>query len=903
MIRKIKYLCLPILLLAFSFLNAASPEGEGGERSGLVFSGKKKISSAPGSLLTVPISFTHQKKDTIRYQVDYQLPSKWQVITASRDVTFRGYEKKSLLLSLKIPRDCLPGDQQIGILMQGENEETEFFTVPVSIDSVQNIKVSVYELPGMIVAGDTIHFKTLVRNSGNTPELVDLKLENGMIGNGQPLTILPGESVTLEGEAYSNARAIKNENSIYRLDYIYGGQQKSEFLSVEVVPLSNKEVDIYERMPTEIGLIYLGRQTSQPYADAFQIEARGSGEIDTAKGIEMEYLIRTPDRQDVALFSNFDEYYLKITSSEADLTAGDYTLRVSRLAEENRFGRGLDFEKKFKNVSIGSFYQKARFFADINDAMGVYTNFSIDSSISGKGYSFVKRFTDESRSIISGGTFNYNYKQNFLLTSELSSSVNSDNTTGYALQTGVMHNLNNLSYFVDLLYADKNYYGFYQNSVFLNSNVRYKLDRFTFSIGTNINNVNPSLDTLYIASPYSRNYNAGIDYRISPSHRVSVFAIQRFRSDRLRENRFNYEEQVFRLAYRFRKENWNLYNALEYGRARNFRIEGNNFFDQFNLQSQLSYNLSKKISFGLNSQLLNTVRYTEDSQELILIIGGEASYRRNKNFSTSLKAQTNYLREEYTQNRNLFTWDTDWRFNDNHSVNASFNYTLLRLTTDRTDFFISARYKYNFGVPIRKKNSFGKVKGRIISEGGAKVNYLPVRLNGHTAITDNKGNFVFENIPVGTYNMTIDQRSFGPYEMVDKSLFTTIAVTEGDTVEIYGKVVKGGKIKGRIVFSREEAPGRVNTKEKKGRKAMIYFTNEKEQKVTVTDNKGRFEYGILTPGIWNVKVVPTGWKDDYTLDANIKQVEIKAESDSEVVFRATPKKRRIRFLQDDVELK
>jgi len=241
---------------------------------------------------------------------------------------------------------------------------------------------------------------------------------------------------------------------------------------------------------------------------------------------------------------------------------------------------------------------------------------------------------------------------------------------------------------------------------------------------------------------------------------------------------------------------------------------------------------------------------------------------------------------------------------------------------DEEDFSFYLTYSVPLKIPVGKKKSVGALRGRVYDEEKPTeppISKVILATQGATAITNNKGEFIFPSLQPGIYFLRVDKSSIGLNRVTCEKLPITVEVKGGETAEIEIGVVTSCRISGRVAIfapvsdrklgdrdtssaeelflvgsgeeqNLEDGIGLANT--------LVEITNQDEVLRQPTDPKGRFSFDDIRPGEWRVKVYDYGLPPHHYLEEDEFQIQLKPGEKKEVTVRVLPRLRPIQIIDE-----
>lgn len=840
------------------------------------------------------------KNNFLQPDLEIDLPEGWQLLTATNIDRLLIGEHKEPFFSFQVSDRAKAGNHTILIKLKENGIPVETFKVNIEIKEVRNIEVIALEKPAFVEekAAETIKF--LVRNIGNTEEKINLA-SSGKILNDNDFTLLAGQSRQVEVTYTLPLNVGSIERVSFDIDAFLKGDLKSHGFTFSVPYLSynTKKSDPFHRFPVDIGLLFNGLSTGSDLAGAWQFDINGEGYLDLNKKHELTFIARGPDRFNLPRFGNIDQYFVSYKNKYGKIALGDNNFNISQLIEANRYARGIELSKEIGKWKITAFRAIPRFFDDIlNETGGTISlkqseeaMFKLNVMRKNHLYQGQQKQTDF---ISTSAQLN---KKKFQLETELSLSA-----TDKKINAGVFNNfflnLDRFKLSSNLVYTSKEYFGYYNNSVFVNNNANYKITpKFSFVFFQNYSQINPSLDTFYyLVAPYTHNNGVELAYKFSKRHNFRVNYNQGGREDRMEEKKFDFKEKLVRYFYtadfsklslRFEGDIGQVENLLEPEDTRRSRSQIRNRFN-------LLYTPVRNINFGGFAEYLNTSRFsTITDQSEFLFYGFQSSVRFKNNFDMSLFYRNNYAPDEFFQSQSFFDFSASYRVKQ-HEISLVSSHSFLPQQGAENTVFVSLRYTLHLNAPLQKKKNLGHVNGFI---SGVKKSGIMLNLNGEKVMTDSTGSFKFNDLVPGRYLLNVEKSSLGFGNIVSGNKALFVDVQPDSTRDFKIEVVKTGKIQGKVIaYDKEEDV--TNTIPN----MIIEVYNDHFSQLTSTNKFGEFNFSELEEGDYMLRIRSEEMTKAYKIENSNNKVIVKKGEESMFTFLLEPKKRKVQFQKETIIL-
>ncbi|MFT5724533.1 MAG: hypothetical protein ACI9JN_001652 [Bacteroidia bacterium] len=395
------------------------------------------------------------------------------------------------------------------------------------------------------------------------------------------------------------------------------------------------------------------------------------------------------------------------------------------------------------------------------------------------------------------------------------------------------------------LYADKQFKGYYNNSLNLGLNAGYSLDKIGFQINGNYNNSNPNLDTVYSVAPISFFLSAGLLGRITKAFDLQLLGVYREKTDRLASKSFDYTDQRIRLTMGIKKGKFSSRFLSEAGNTTNKLASSTIISFGYDAQLQISYRPKPNFWISSFSQYLNNNRYSSETEES-LIYGVDANIRQGKKFSMTVEFQNMFLIEDLYNDRNLLNFKMGYQITRNQSINVTANHGILRQAPKRQDWFLSANYNVSLGVPMVRTLALGSLEGKLINGGVQSVDNVVLMLDGQLATTSEDGSFTFNNVRPGSHQLFLDRATIGVRDLPNQKLPIKVDIFAEKTAEVSITMTKSAKVTGKIALEKVKTT-QSNKKVLAFPSIIVEARLGGESYMTRADPQGNFVFGSLRP--------------------------------------------------------
>lgn len=860
----------------------------------------------PGSYFNLIFDVESASTFTEPMTVSLKIPDTWEILSQKEPDIIIGEKKIKYIISVNTSKFTPPGTITSRIFINttsGYRIEKPF---QIKVLTVRNIIISPIYLPESAKEGDSLKVEYLVENRGNVKDNLKIEALRGKIDGKTEINGLnPDESTKF----LANFFIPEGETNSYNFGFGIRATLKDSLKpvnytnSILVYSKKIKKTELYKRFPIMIGfwanLYFLNKKTYY----SFNADITGNGFLDKNNTHFLDFTIFGPSNFTNQFVGNYERYNLRYKYSKSNFMStvqiGDYALQINRLMENNRFGRGVNFETRYKKFGIYGFYIKPRFFIDQKQTFGgkIYylpnpkLQLSIDYS---SKYFRIQRFTWVN---LVGLSTKYKTEK-FNFETEVTGSM-FKNKYDFAVNTLFDINLNQKYTFGgNYLYAGKQFYGFYNNSYLLTNNVSVFLTK-RINIGANVNisrvNSNSDLNNFYIA-PFYSSYSGSVNYIINQNSSVNLNYTFFNNEDRMEVKRFFYKQQFGRLGYFLNGKKIIINYEARLGKAKNLLA-----LDDPSIFKQSIYNqIRPEVRIlpwawaGLYAQHERTSRFSVQNKLINYFYYG-ASLRLpiNKKISAEMMYRSNYAFDQINELQRLLY--ASIRLNlKKHTFELTGGKSIIpyRNSSFINDVNLLLKYTYLLNAPTSRLKNLGNIQGQIAnSSDGIKNEGIVITLGDRKFRSDKDGKFYFKYLVPDKYYLDIDISSIPKGVITNLKLPLEVDLKADSTIQINLSLTKTGTIVGKVLFSNIE-----NDEGKEKPSVLITLSNDTEKLNTRINKNDEFTCKQVKPGKWLITAsIIGGNPEDYTITDAAQSIEVEADGLLEVEYTIERYKPTIEF--------
>ncbi|MFH1941632.1 MAG: tetratricopeptide repeat protein [bacterium] len=879
-----------------------------------------------------------------------RLPRGWKLIT--QDFPFELDENESVikLVSVFVPQAATAGLYEITYRVTGRKypSVSDFFTTQIAVLPSLHLDVQLLEAPEYVIAGDDYRISFVVSNGCNIVDRVYVRIENkenypaSFVVEDFSMTPIRSKKITVTIKT-DGTITDRMRHTIRLIAQLRKNEQIQSVASssVEILPRKMGVEDPFRRLPVTVALSHVV-QKDDDMSSGFQGNIFGEGTLDEEGDKHIRFRFRGPDIFERSFLAEHDEYFVSYWTKNTMLHFGDRVFSLSPLTENSRYGRGGEGRIVLRHFTFGAFYQKARWIRPTREEMASYVRYSIDRKLR-IGLNFLRKKIDaaDGKDDVVSLDGHFEPVKNTEVEVEYALGKK-EGLEKSAYRVQISGHRPRVFYQFNLIRAQPDFPGYYNDTNFLAGSLSFELNKnLRINGGVREERQNIDVDTTRYTAPFDKFYQMGLQYRWKSGTAFALDYLDRSREDRMIASKFNYREKTFRFRMDQHCKNLSLSASGEIGTTWNrladgiFRMERYNvsvFFRPTNRQSYRGY-----------------IYYTNDGRTVgekrrQLTVGVNLSVQFSDRTDLHIHLQNYYSPEEYLRDRNICEVRLNHTFTNDHQFSVRGRYTLLRNFVDRGETAVLVEYKIPLGIPMGKKKGLCLIEGHVFNaETREPVKNAILRINGFTAVTNERGYFVFPSLKPGLYCLAIDKACIGLNRIVTQRLPAEVTVQEGEKKQIDFGIVRSAELSGRIIVGHAEdtSPGEeVNDDDHKTDDGFYIVGSEKRSTEQLKDRQvspvqglkadeesgvsetrglagilvelmkdgmvlrrvsgedGSFLFEELHPGRWTVKIYAYHLPENHFLERDMLAVDLQPGEKRDLSMKVLPKKRNIRMVQD-----
>ncbi|MGH2566968.1 MAG: SPOR domain-containing protein, partial [Bacteroidota bacterium] len=456
-----------------------------------------------------------------------------------------------------------------------------------------------------------------------------------------------------------------------------------------------------------------------------------------------------------------------------------------------------------------------------------------------------------------------------------------------------------IQYDFRFVHADPHYPGYYRDLNYMTANLNLFLGG-KFRVETFIRDEERNLrrDTAMFSAPHERFVQVGTGY----SNIVSISFRTTRQEDRLSGLQYRRTEQVGQVRLGYPGSSFDVYANADLGSIRD-KLQNRSFpFRRYALYSGVRPTASQSYNISLE--------FTEDQNFLT----GEKQKRYGAGLTASLQLSSatqmqvsgyaNRSTGAFAQRYSLLEVHMSHVFPFQHriAVRGRRNVITPSISTGETAFALE--YTIPVAIPVKRLTTTGQVRGRLVDERGNGIPNILVSVGRQATISDRKGDFVLGALQPGTQFLIVDKAGIGLDRVTLQPMPMEIAVSGGEESRTTISVVRSSTVSGSIVqydFVENNLTDTVARamEEVGGLSGLIVeLSNGVEVQRRASDNRGRFLFADLRPGVWTLRLDGGEFPPYHYAEKDTFSLTVEPGTSKEATFRLLPRKRTIQILSE-----
>ena len=882
------YGALLLLGLLFPSLSNATLKLDISAKQQLIIAQSRGIATLP---------FIVRNNDTVAHDFieELDLPEGWRLLSGLTPFHLAAGESQVRLVHIVSPSQTASGKYKIPyyVIARDSSHLREETLVSLLIPSSSKLKISILEKPEFVIAGEKYSVKLQVKNKGNTPLNLNIKVKDKKqftsSKSNSKLHLKPSQVKEIELLIKTSANTKKSFFHEILVSLSSGKLQFDKVIKTQIITRIPKGIGQYKTIPAKVKFDYF---SSRAYSK-LQSELSIRGTLDDNNQHTIDILARNNQTNALSSLGSDSEYRASYKNNNYSIHLGDKSYYLEGITAPYFYGQGLELEYHpsnkpwvFKTYTseerVASNNRKkesikaAELSYTIADELVLSTNIAQRSS---------DELSQENAENMIGVKLDWR-KYHFY---ELAISYAKDNDA-QAYRIEQSGQIGSFYYDIDIQNADTKFDGRISDSKREELTAIYRFNNDKNYIKGSSQRYRNNLDKDLSKQIRQQETNRiGIGHYFSGNHQNQLFLELRHTSDKDKRvnSQLDTNEKSVRIEYQSNKGNWNINAALE-------EIWLDDAIEKTQQRStkksiSLAYTPSENLRLGLN---------IEDNN---------SSSGNNNQISYGINAHY-----QIGEHHNLSGY---WRHYDNDYIKVNYNYQFrngisLGLAasseTQTTNTQGDTTYRVNltipFDAPIYKRKNIGSVTGHIIDKKtGTPVKNAVIQVDKYYAVSDELGKYQFPNLKEGKnkININLSQSSFPNYLLDEQNTKADeLIIRANHSIQHNIKLLPGTSLEGQVIQYQAATGSILKSKNSALQPSggidglLITLTNlidSKKQYKQLTAQDGFFKFIGIPAGHWVVQVSdPDNLLGNLRIEEIRKEIQLSLENTQQLTFKAIP---------------
>jgi hypothetical protein len=844
---------------------------------------------------TVTAAFTirNLSADSLTAAPTLTLPVGWSSLLPPRPVQLRAHESDLWLIGVSSGMANAGAFTIRAHLRNGDSVATD--SVVVLVPEHRAFEVGQGVAPPFIAAGDGYDVHFVVRNRGNVPATIQLRLTSSASSDcrlsASGVTVLPGTSTSVLARITTAGTVPRAVDDVVELVAVDPAQDSSTTTSSShtlVVPRRTSRVEEAPFVPATVAFRAAG-----PGAGVSPVVLIGSGPISPGSTTLVDFALRTPAGT-ASPFGERDEYRFDLTADRWRLGLGDEGRSFSPLTFSGLPGFGAEMQGDVGAFNTGAYVQKVRY----SPLGGTEAAFAIGAGSASSLSASAVEVARSGGAEVSALTGHLHLSPAATMDVEVAAS-DSGGASGAAARGALVGQFAHADYDLGILGGTQTFVGPIRGNSAAHGSVNLRPDGPVYFTVT-ANEFGSSTRSLFDSSLLTHRITmTGVEANFSEKFALMYETLSKF--DEFGGMSSTGEQDGLRARAQVRIGSFDLRaNASR----EMVRVPGAASAPEQTFGFEVQDNFAERGSLAVFAQQQQGSSLS--SVELGgLYVGTLAQLKAPLGIGLSVNSSLNLPRGiasvGYAQSDVMIT----------HAIS---NGAVIAFR-DRTTKYIggiagagtNALY-LELRAPLHVRSGFARAPGRaeghvVDAASGRGLSNLLVRVGGESVITDANGRVSLSGLSPGTYGVSL--------ESVDRA---SPGVLVGDvSVDITGArrpstfnvaLARGARITAsvrRMAGPTAQLSGKPDSLVDAGpvENALVVLQGARDTIYQTTDADGHIDFGELAPGVWTIHVISADMPENHSIEVDQFQITVAPGEHRAVEFRVVPRHRPVKLMGPD----
>lgn len=920
---------------------------------------KKEISIDPGRTFDLRFWMRAQTEMTT-LTPSVKLPKGWSSTGIDKDIPLDPQRSQLWLSYITIPYDERAGVYPVEFRMEDKSHgEDRVFLLMVEVKAKHDVSVETSQFMPFTEVGKWTEVPLVLVNEGNVDETLTLSVRQSLKSEIEfeedQLTLKSGESrnITLRFKCVQDLRRSSGIILDVQVKNLEAQQLSRKAIALDVFPSEDRNLSAGDQLSSEISYALASDGVNEDWLWVW----KGSGTLDMERKRKVDFHVQYPYSEDSQLIDSAFKLHFTLEEPRWKLDIGDNSYRMSNIINSGKEARGFQLSGFSENWESTFYFARDWDYLlrhNLGQAYEIGASFGVF-----KPSKWFARFEVAQKGNQTSGVDNQSIFGTFFkyITQNLGTfELNYGWSPRYPQAQQAPGNITQMkweapdilpfSFSVSRDYAGPDYLGSVNdaNNLLVNASGTLASFGWNLSFSRTEGNIWKREDA---SAERSDTITGSLSKTFSHILSGSFGAHYRIKHDQKNPATSNEWFAMLRPALTYKAGKWLVRAGMDISRIED-HIAQTKRFPMRNHKIDVSYKPGTSGRVYFNSTF-GTLPFDSSLERNITLESG-FSWR----FGTHGDVTGSYRQQNKGGKRTLdYKASVRWKPFRGHKLSVNTSLTQFRRTEQKDDYRLFATYGVRFGIPLKPAFHAG-VTGRIMVEekdptikaelDRLLTDRLVVRVGGARVLSDDQGFYKMRGVEPSEQVLWLENK---PVELIEKEVFPKKIVVEKDSIiEQNIVLVREGNLLGKILFyqfeekksaltgvvkdgedqeaqdpkaagsgSVETAPSLVGpplpVEEKKEEpedfkielaggvahaSVIITRVGTTETYGAVTNMDGEFHFSKIRPGQWLVEVIKADLPPNYKTENFTSTVDIQPGESKEVIMKAVPKIRRIRFV-------
>jgi len=857
------------------------------------------LETLPGNKFTLSFLIINQNRKGMDLETKVILPTGFKILTYESNLNLEPKQSKVELLNLYIPHNIKKGTYTIKyLLLDQDNNIRAEKKLQLTIKPNFDLEAIIIRSPDRVIAGESYIVNFSINNRSNTDLSINIKCHDQpsfktMLSQ-KYIELSPNKISFLNVKVKTNPHinTSKTHKITLSIECLYNNKKvisKAIDTSVKVLNRISGKNEDYIKLPFDLDAIFSYDKQLDINFDLSTLKP-----IDTDKKHWLFLQLKTEDLLKKSnKYSNFKgNYQLKYWNNNTALEIGDNYFTATELTEKQKNGKGFLVKIEKNNIFLKTYYQKSKDNYDMSWA--VLYDYQYLKNIDFISSLFHKIMNNDHINILSlnskikllNNIFDFEYAQDLT------------NKTNHAYYGKLTTNNDNLNYQLKYLYSDPKFSGRV-------SDCKHLVCNFSYSP---LNN----LSIKGIFEKFNNNLNLDLSQQVKNESSTKIFTQYHDTNSNLHLIYNNLWIKDLRPNPDFfeQRTTWKIKYKHHFDNGKFKAVYSSTSINDHLLKEIILQNLiSIKGTYKIYDEQLYSIYYEnkfeKKNRDILLNVSADFSINKNNNITLNYAYQSKVDKKTNQQNnKNIISLELH---NSLKEFNSQFKLkgTYIKSKKEDNEFILQVEYikNFSFDLPITRKKT-GKIIGRIYNPNKEKqdgIKDVIVKISELTAVTNEDGYFIFNQLKPGIHYLNIDLSSMKQNQVFKNDLPLEFTIKANENKKIILKTVKGCSVSGQaMVYNYSQL-----NKSKKIypdyflKKLQIILKNKENNKYIIkhTDTFGKFHFENLRPGIWELIIKNRGTiPENHALKKPNYIFEITPGQNKNIEIKVLPLERKLNLI-------